>query len=197
MIDGDVICPDCLSADQHSPGCTLAGDSVKDWPFIHERANVVSSEVGARSKILQFASVIRGAVLGRECVVGACANIDGARLGDRCRVGHAASLHPGLWAGEEVFFGPGAIVCNDPWPRVRKTGFDLEKLLAGFVCVRIGNQATIGAGAIVLPGISIGEGAMIAAGAVVDVDVPAGHLFKRSGEVVEIDRRQIAHMRAA
>lgn len=159
---------------------------------IHD--NVV---LGEGCTVWQFASVIRRARLGRDCVVGACANIDGARLGDRCRVGHGASLHPGLLAGDEVFFGPGAIVCNDPWPRVRKTDFDLEKLLAGFVCVRIGDQATIGAGAIVLPGLSIGEGAMIAAGAVVDVDVPAGHLFKRCGVIVEIDRRQISHMRSA
>lgn len=166
--------------------------------MIDARAQIDATvQLGDGCKVWQFASVIRGAVLGRECVVGACANVDGARLGDRCRVGHAASLHPGLLAGEEVFFGPGAIVCNDPWPRVRRTGFDLEKLLAGFVCVRIGNQATIGAGAIVLPGISIGEGAMIAAGAVVDVNVPDGHLFKRSREMVAIDRRQIAHMRAA
>lgn len=166
--------------------------------MIDHRAHVDDDTViGEGTKIWQFASVIRGAVLGRYCVVGACANIDGARLGDRCRVGHGASIHPGLSAGDEVFFGPGAIVCNDPWPRVRATDFDLKKLLDGFVCVRIGSQASIGAGAIVLPGVSIGESAMIAAGTVVDRDVPAGYLLKRSGEIVEIDRRQIAHMRAA
>lgn len=166
--------------------------------MIDDRAQVDDSvNLGTGTRVWQFASVIRGAVLGDHCVVGACANIDGARLGNGCRVGHGASLHPGLHAGDEVFFGPGAIVCNDPWPRVRATDFDLKKLLDGFVCVRIGNQASIGAGAIVLPGRSIGDGAMISAGAVVERDVPAGYLLKRSGELAEIDRRQIAHMRAA
>lgn len=166
--------------------------------MIDERSHVDGGvALGVGTCVWQFASVIRGAVLGDYCVVGAGANIDGARLGNRCRVGHAASLHPGLLAGDEVFFGPGVIVCNDPWPRVRATDFDLKKLLDGFVCVRIGSQASIGAGAIVLPGVSIGESAMIAAGTVVDRDVPAGCLLKRSGEMVEIDRRQIAHMRAA
>jgi len=165
--------------------------------MIDHRAHVDDdTELGDGTKVWQFASVIRGAVLGRHCVVGACANIDGAKLGNACRVGHAASLHPGLLAGDEVFFGPGAIVCNDPWPRVRATDFDLKKLLDGFVCVRIGNQASIGAGAIVLPGRTIGDNAMISAGAVVEIDVPAGYLLKRNGELVEIDRRQIAHMRA-
>jgi UDP-2-acetamido-3-amino-2,3-dideoxy-glucuronate N-acetyltransferase len=166
--------------------------------MIDERAHVDDGVIlGAGTRIWQFASVIRGAVLGDHCVVGACANIDGSRLGSRCRVGHAASLHPGLLAGDEVFFGPGAVVCNDPWPRVRATDFDLKKLLDGFVCVRIGNQASIGAGSIVLPGRTIGDSAMIAAGAVVERDVPVGFLLKRNGELVEIDRRQIAHMRAA
>jgi UDP-2-acetamido-3-amino-2,3-dideoxy-glucuronate N-acetyltransferase len=166
--------------------------------MIDERAQVDDGVVlGVGVRIWQFASVIRGAWLGDHCVVGACANVDGARIGKRCRVGHGASLHPGLRAGDEVFFGPGAIVCNDPWPRVRATDFDLKKLLDGFVCVRIGNQASIGAGAIVLPGRTIGDSAMISAGAVVEADVPAGFLLKRSGEMVEIDRRQIAHMRAA
>jgi UDP-2-acetamido-3-amino-2,3-dideoxy-glucuronate N-acetyltransferase len=166
--------------------------------MIDHRAHVDDdTELGEGTKVWQFASVIRGAVLGRHCVVGACANIDGAKLGNACRIGHGASLHPGLHAGDEVFFGPGAIVCNDPWPRVRATDFDLKKLLDGFVCVRIGNQASIGAGAIVLPGRTIGDGAMISAGAVVEADVPAGCLLKRNGDQVEIDRRQVAHMRAA
>jgi UDP-2-acetamido-3-amino-2,3-dideoxy-glucuronate N-acetyltransferase len=166
--------------------------------LVHPQACVHETAVlGDGVSVWQFASVIRGAQLGAGCSVGACAIVDGARLGRLCRVGHAASLHPGLEAGDEVFFGPGAIVCNDPWPRVRPGDFDPDRLHAGFVCVRIGPRASIGAGAVVLPGLRIGEGAMIAAGAVVDRDVPAFHLFKRTGEMVEIERRQVTRMREA
>lgn len=153
--------------------------------------------IGEGSKVWQFATVIRGAVLGKGCNVGACSIIDGAMLGDLCSIGHGAQLHPGLVAGGEVFFGPGCIVCNDPWPRVRKGDFEIEKILCGFVTVRIGNGASLGAGAIVLPGVSIGDGAMIAAGAVVDENVPADHLFKRDGLLVPIGRRQVTRMREA
>lgn len=147
--------------------------------------------------VWQFASVIRGARLGEFCTVGSCAIVDAARIGRACSIGHGAQLHPGLHAGDEVFFGPGCIVCNDPWPRVRKGDFDMAQIMAGLVVVRIADRASIGAGAIVLPGRTIGENAMIAAGAVVDCDVPCDHLFKRDGTVVPIGRRPISRMRAA
>lgn len=165
--------------------------------MIDPQARVVDSEVGEGSKVWQFASVIRGAVLGRECNIGSCSIVDAAKIGDKCSVGHGAQLHPGTVAGNEVFFGPGCIVCNDPWPRVRKGDFEIDKILSGFVTVRIGNGASLGAGSIVLPGVKIGDGAMVAAGAVVDADVPDGHLFKRDGSIVIIGRRQVRRMRAA
>lgn len=171
--------------------------SLSSKTMIHERAHVVSSEIGEGSKVWQFATVIRGAIIGERCTIGACSVVDAARIGNLCSVGHGAQLHPGLVAGNEVFFGPGCIVCNDPWPRVRKGDFDIEKILAGFITVVIGHNASLGAGSIILPGVSIGDGAMIAAGAVVDCRVPAGHLYKRNGDIIEIGRRQISRMRAA
>jgi UDP-2-acetamido-3-amino-2,3-dideoxy-glucuronate N-acetyltransferase len=153
--------------------------------------------IGTGTNVWQFASVIRGAEIGENCSIGACSIVDCAKIGDRCSVGHGAQLHPGLLAGNEVFFGPGCIICNDPWPRVRKADFDIGAIMAGFITVRIGDGASIGAGAIVLPGNTIGEGAMIAAGAVVDQNVPAGHLFKRGGLLALIGRRQVVRMRVA
>jgi acetyltransferase-like isoleucine patch superfamily enzyme len=64
-----------------------------------------------------------------------------------------------------VFIGPQATFTNDPFPRSRQP-FDLET-----TTVRRG--ATIGAGAVILPGITIGEEAMIGAGSVVTKDVPS------------------------
>lgn len=150
------------------------------------------------TKIWQFASVIRGAIIGADCNIGACAIVDGARIGDKCSVGHGAQLHPGLVAGNEVFFGPGCVVCNDPWPRVRKGDFDISRILSGeFVTVVIGNGASLGAGAIILPGVTIGDGAMVSAGAVATSSIPDGHLLKRDGDIVVIGRRQVARMREA
>lgn len=154
--------------------------------------------VAPSASVWYYAVIIRGAVVSDDCVIGAHAIVDAAKIGRGCRVGAGAQLHPGLEAGEEVFFGPGCIICNDPWPRVRKGDFDAGALIRGeFTTVRIGSNASIGAGAIVLPGVEIGAGAMVAAGAVVDCSVGAGFLYKRDGEIVEIGRRQVTRMRAA
>lgn len=142
--------------------------------------------VGAFTRIWQFASVIRAAELGADCVVGACANIDGSRLGDRCLVGHGASLHPGIEIGDDAFIGPGAVLCNDRWPSADKGGFRCDLLRRGFVTVRICDGAAIGANAVVLPGVTIGKRATVAAGAVVHCDVPADYLFARDGRLVRI-----------
>ncbi len=167
--------------------------------MIHPQARIDSTvKIGSGTSVWQFATVIRGAVLGVDCSVGACSVIDAAAVGDRCRIGHGAQLHPGLMAGDEIFFGPGCIVCNDPWPRVRKGDFDIGRITNGdFVTVRIGHGASLGAGSIVMPGVSIGEGAMVAAGAVVTQSLESFHMLKRCGEVVVIDRRQVSRMRAA
>ena len=97
-------------------------------------------------------------------------------------------MGPGFRLGDDVFVGPGVVLCNDLWPRADKTGWDAEMLRDGrCVTVKVGNRASIGANAVILPGVNIGEDCMIAAGAVCGRDVPAGHLFKRDGSIVEIN----------
>lgn len=155
--------------------------------------------LGDDVRIWQFASIIRGANIGPGCNIGSCAMVDGARLGARVSVGHGAFIGPGTLIGDDVFIGPGAIICNDAWPSRDKTGFDLEALIDHrIITVWIDEQASIGAGAIILPGVMIGSAAMVAAGAVVDKPVASGHLFKRDGTIVAIDPgRPIKRMRSA
>lgn len=155
--------------------------------FIHPKAHVDGASLGACTHVWQFASVIRGATLGAGCTVAANAIVDAARLGDDCSVGHAASVHPGARIGNGVFIGPGAIIANDAWPRTRKEGFDFAALQRGdTISVEIGDGASIGAGAIVLPGVRIGAGAMVAAGVTVERDVPPWHVFHRGGGIEPI-----------
>ncbi|MBX3482539.1 MAG: hypothetical protein KF737_03405 [Phenylobacterium sp.] len=114
--------------------------------------------------------------------VAACAVVDGSRLGPRARIGHGAQVHPGVVAGSDLFVGPGAILCNDLWPWLGEQDFDLEALISGgALSVICRDRVAIGAGAIILPGVRLGEGCAVAAGAVVDRDVPAGVLFQRDG----------------
>lgn len=140
--------------------------------------------VGDGTKVWQFASLIRGATLGDNCNIASCAIIDGARLGSGCKVGHGASVHPGAWVGDDVFIGPTAVLCNDVWPQVGGVGFNIQKLLDGMVSILIEDKASIGAHAVVLPGVVVGQGAFVAAGAVVSSNVPAKALWTRDGTII-------------
>lgn len=154
--------------------------------------------IGDNTRIWQFASVIRGAVIGKKCNVGAGAIIDAARVGDNVLIGAGAQLHPGTVIGDNVFIGPGVIFCNDRWPRVSKDGFDSEALLSGtMITVQVCDGASIGAGAVILPGVRIGKDATVAAGARVDESVPDNHLAKREGDIVPIAARCAERMRGA
>jgi acetyltransferase-like isoleucine patch superfamily enzyme len=167
--------------------------------FVHPLACVENASIGARSRVWQFASVIRKAVIGADCRIATCAIVDASQIGDRSIVSHGAFVDPGMRIGSEVFIGPHVIFCNDRWPRAHKDGFDLDAILAGGIVVtEVLDGASIGAGAIVMPGLTIGAGALVAAGAVVTADVPERCLWGRDGRLTEIvNETAIARVRAA
>lgn len=173
---------------------------IHETAFIHPKAHVTDvCSIGAGTYVWQFASVIRRAKVGIFCRIATCSIIDASTVGDRCIVSHGAFIDPGMQIGNDCFIGPHVAFCNDFWPRVSKDDFDMLPLLIGSKTITIvDNGASIGANATILPGLLIGAKAMIAAGAVVDRDVPAFHLFKRDGSIVPIDEdRPIRRMRAA
>lgn len=163
--------------------------------FVHPLAFVDGAKVGARTRIWQFASVIRGAVLGDDCSIASGVTVDGCQFGDRCVVSQGVTLAPGQFFESEVFLGPNSTFCNDRWPRADKVGFDIDALLDGKWTIVIEYGASIGAGAVVLPGVRVGIRAMIAAGATVTRNVPDWHLWTRDGRLVAIDRGHTQRMR--
>lgn len=175
-------------------GAAALDGVIDSTAFIHRFAHVVGSSVGPRTRVWQFASVIRNARIGADCNIAAYAIVDGSRIGDRCIISHGAFIDPGMEIHDEVFIGPHVALCNDCWPRVDKSGFQIDALISGqVVTTTIEKGASLGAGVIVLPGRRIGEGAMVAAGARVLADVPAQHLMRSDGTIDRIDpkRRQI------
>lgn len=150
---------------------------------IHRLALVENSEIGPRTRVWQFASVIRGTRLGADCNVASCATLDGPVFGNRCIISQGVAMGPGFLFGDDIFVGPNVTVCNDRWPRVSKDGFDIGVFQRGDFTVVVKDGATIGANAVVLPGVIIGKRAMIAAGAVVDKDVPDDHILRRDGRM--------------
>ena len=144
-------------------------------PSIHASAEVDPDvTIGAGSAVWHFAQVRAAATIGRQCVIGSHAYIDaGVRIGDWCKIQNGAMIFSPAELDQGVFIGPGACLTNDLVPRAMtpdeagpKAATDWEA--AG---VRIRRGASLGARCVVLPGIRIGEYAMIGAGAVVTHDV--------------------------
>lgn len=136
--------------------------------FIHEQALCESNRVGHRTRVWAFAHVMAGAVIGDDCNICGHAFIEsGAVVGNRVTVKNQVMVWEKVTVEDDVFLGPGAILTNDPVPRAGHG--TPPKLLP--TLIREG--ATIGAGAVVRCGTTIGVHAFIGAGAVVLNDVPA------------------------
>lgn len=135
-----------------------------DLPFIHERALVESDTIGPGTRVWAFAHVMAGAVIGAECNICDHTYVEGdVVIGDRVTLKSGVFLWDGLRVEDDVFIGPQATFTNDLMPRSRQP-FELR-----YTTLRRG--ASIGAGAVILPGVTVGEGAMVGAGAVVTKDV--------------------------
>jgi acetyltransferase-like isoleucine patch superfamily enzyme len=164
--------------------------------FVHPKAHVEAATIGARSRVWQFASVIRGAVVGEDCNIATGACLDGSQIGDRVILCHNIAMGPGFRVFDDVFIGPNCVLCNDAWPRAIKGDWDAARFNPVTFAIIIESRASIGANSVILPGVRIGFGAMIAAGSVVTKDVPARSLWKDRG-IVETNIRERPRMRFA
>lgn len=118
-------------------------------------------------------AVIREDVrIGNRCVIGVKVDIQyGTTIGDDVRILNETQIAGGTVIGDGTFIGPGVQTANDP----HVAHFDLDDYRdRGQVGPIIGSKVFIGVGAIILPGVKIGDGSIIAAGAVVTRDVGAG-----------------------
>jgi UDP-2-acetamido-3-amino-2,3-dideoxy-glucuronate N-acetyltransferase len=137
-----------------------------EQPFVHERGLCESEQVGSATRIWAFAHVLEGARIGADCNI--CDGVfveGGAVVGDRVTVKCGVQLWDGIELEDDVFVGPNATFTNDPMPRSRQWLGEYPRTV-----VRAG--ASIGANATILPGLEIGIGAMVGAGAVVTRSVP-------------------------
>ncbi|MEP6633184.1 MAG: WxcM-like domain-containing protein [Luteimonas sp.] len=135
--------------------------------FVHPNALCESSDIGEGTRIWAFAHVLPGASIGRDCNI--CDGVfveGGAVIGDRTTIKCGVQLWDGVCLGNDVFVGPNATFTNDPFPRSRQRPQTFARTV-------VEDNASIGANATLLPGIRIGTGAMVGAGAVVTRSVPA------------------------
>jgi len=135
-------------------------------PFVHSKGICEASEVGDGTTIWAFSHVLAGARIGRDVNINDHVFIenDGV-VGDRVTVKSGVQLWDGIELHDDVFVGPNATFTNDRFPRSKQ-------YLSSHPRTVVERRASIGGGAVILPGIRIGQSAMIGAGAVVTRDVP-------------------------
>jgi acetyltransferase-like isoleucine patch superfamily enzyme/dTDP-4-dehydrorhamnose 3,5-epimerase-like enzyme len=134
--------------------------------FKHELAVVESERIGDGTRVWAFAHILPGARIGADCEI--CDHTfveDQAVLGDRVTIKCGVQVWDGVTLEDDVFVGPNATFTKDDFPRSGQHDRPLLHTL-------VKRGASIGGNATILPGITIGERAMVAAGAVVTRDVP-------------------------
>jgi acetyltransferase-like isoleucine patch superfamily enzyme len=130
-------------------------------------------KLGKNVKIYAFTNLY-GCELGDDVKVGTFVEIQkGARIGNRCKISSHSFLCEGVVLEEEVFIGHGVMFTNDRLPRATAADGKLQTD-ADWHCEStiIKKGASIGSGATLLCGITVGERAIVGAGSVVTKDVP-------------------------
>jgi len=128
---------------------------------------VETKKIGSRTNIWAFCNILKQARIGRDCNI--CDHVfieNDVIVGDKVTIKCGVQLWDGLRVEDNVFIGPNATFANDKFPRSK---MHLKVPLQTV----IKKGASIGANATILPGLTIGENAMVGAGAVVTKDVPS------------------------
>lgn len=134
--------------------------------YIHPLSDVKTKKIGCGTRIWQFCVIFPNAIIGENCNI--CANVlieNDVMVGDRVTVKSGVQLWDGVRLEDDVFVGPNATFTNDLRPRSKQYPEE-------FLVTLVKKGASIGANATILPGITIGEGAMVGAGSVVTKDIP-------------------------
>lgn len=141
--------------------------------MIHKLADIQSEYIGKGTRIWQFVVVLRGAVIGNDCnICSHCFIENDVVIGNNVTVKCGVQIWDGITIEDNVFIGPNVTFCNDKFPKSGHRDFKLLKTL-------VKKGASIGANATILPGLTIGENAIIGAGAIVTKDVPENAIVKR------------------
>src|ERR1700744_1179148 len=146
--------------------------------YIHPLADVQTASIGKGTRIWQFAVVLPGARIGENCNLNCHTFVEGdVVIGHNVTVKAGAYLWNGLVVEDDVFIGPNVTFTNDRYPRSKRYPDAFQQ-------TRLSKGCSLGAGAIVLGGVTIGASALVAAGSLVTRDVPDYALVKGSPAAV-------------
>lgn len=134
--------------------------------MINKFADVQSVNIGQSTNIWQFTVVLPGAVIGENCNICAQCFIENrVCIGNNVTIKNGVYIWDGITIDDDVFVGPNVTFCNDRYPKSKNKQFTLEP-------IRVKRGSSIGASAIILPGVTIGKNCLIGAGSIITKDVP-------------------------
>lgn len=139
--------------------------------MIHPLADCLNTRIPESTRIWQFCVIFPNCEIGENCNI--CANVlieNDVHIGDNVTVKSGVQLWDGVELQDNVMIGPNVSFTNDLYPRSGNKEYNMLR-------TRVCKGASIGANSTILPGITIGENAMVGAGSVVTKDVPAGELW--------------------
>jgi acetyltransferase-like isoleucine patch superfamily enzyme len=126
------------------------------------------AQIGEETRIGNFVFIRDRTTIGRNCLIGSYVDIEGdVRIGNFVSVQSGCYLTRGVVIEDEVFCGPRLVTLNDKHISYRRASMQFERRAP-----RILRAARIGGACVLCPGVTIGENALIGAGAVVTRDVP-------------------------
>jgi acetyltransferase-like isoleucine patch superfamily enzyme len=138
--------------------------------MIHKLADVSTKNIGKNTYIWQYTIILENAIIGENCNINCHVFIENdVIIGDNVTVKSGVYLWDGLSIKNNVFIGPNVTFTNDPKPKSKQYPNSFQK-------TEINAYASIGGGATILGGITIGSYSMIGAGSVVTKDVPSRSL---------------------
>jgi len=141
--------------------------------MVHSLADC-SAQIDKSTNIWQYVVVLKNAIIGKNCNICAhCFIENDVKVGNNVTVKCGVYLWDGIEIEDNVFIGPNVTFTNDKYPRSKQYPVT-------FLKTTIKDGASIGAGAIILGGVTIGAKAMVGAGSLVTKDVPAGQLWTGS-----------------
>lgn len=134
---------------------------------IHPLSDVQSRKIGAGTVIWQFAVILQNAEIGSNCNINAQTFIENdVTIGNNVTIKCGVQIWDGIYIEDDVFIGPNVTFVNDASPRSKQYP-------ESFMKTYIKKGASIGANATILGGITIGEFALVGAGAVVTKNIPS------------------------
>ncbi len=187
-------------------GCFFDPDTRVGWVYTEEcQKTVIGDNCLVRSGSIIYCDVSIGddfqtghnvvirehCVFGSHIVVGTNTVIEGhVRIGDFVKIESNCFIPTHTRIGARVFIGPGTVLTNDKYPQKMRDQYQPEGPV-------LEDGVTLGAGVVVLPGINIGQGSFVAAGAVVTKDIPPMSMVKGVPGKIEALPEKLKEMNTA